>query len=167
MLTESLLPLALILSTLLVSFVAGFVLLFAIVVMPGIGSLGNRDFLRAFQVVDKVIQDNQPVFLFVWLGSAAALVVAAVLGFWQLDGAPRTLIVVATGLYLLGVQLPTIVVNIPLNNQVQSLNLDTLDDTSLAEERENFEVRWNRWNVIRTVVGCVVSVMLLIAVQLI
>jgi len=62
--------------------------------------------------------------------------------------------------------LPTIAVNIPPNNRVQSLNLDTLDETSLAEERQIFEARWNRWNVIRTVVGCLVSVMLLIAIQL-
>ena len=166
MLAESMLAMALILSTLLCTLVAGFVLLFAIVVMPGIGSLGNRDFLRAFQVVDKVIQDNQPLFLFVWLGSAAALVLAALLGFLQLEGAPRALIVVATVLYLLGVQLPTIAVNIPLNNRVQSLNLDTLDDMSVDRERQAFEVRWNRWNGIRTVVGCVVSVVLLIAIQL-
>ena len=166
MFIEFVLSVVLIFSTLLCSLVAGFVLLFAIVVMPGIGSLGNRDFLRAFQVVDKVIQDNQPVFLFVWLGSAATLVVAAVLGFWQLDGAPRALIVVATALYLLGVQLPTIAINIPLNNRVQSLDLDTLDEKSLADERQVFEPRWNRWNVIRTVVSCVVSVLLLIALQL-
>ena len=166
MLTESLLSVVLILSTLLCSLVAGFVLLFTIVVMPGIGSLSNRDFLRAFQVVDKVIQDNQPVFLFVWLGSAAVLVVTAVIGFWQLDAAPQALTIVATVLDLLGVQVPTIVVNIPLNNRVQSLNLDTLEEESLATERQVFEARWNRWNVIRTVVSCLVSALLLTAIQL-
>lgn len=166
MFIEFFLSVVLILSALLCSLVSGFVLLFAIVVMPGIGSLRNSDFLRAFQVVDKVIQDNQPIFLFVWLGSAAALVVTAVLGFWQLDAAPRALTIVATVLYLLGVQAPTISINIPLNNRVQSLDLDTLDEKSLADERQVFEARWNRWNVIRTVVSCVVSVLLLIAIQL-
>lgn len=50
------------LATLLCSLVAGFLFSFAIVVMPGISDLNDREFLRAFQVMDRVIQNNQPVF---------------------------------------------------------------------------------------------------------
>ena len=46
---HSVLIVALILATFLCTLVAGFVLLFAIVVMPGITPLTNREFLRAFQ----------------------------------------------------------------------------------------------------------------------
>ena len=67
-------------ATLLCSLVTGFLLAFAIVVMPGIRKLNDREFLRAFQVIDGVIQDNQPVFMVVWVGSIVALLVAAVLG---------------------------------------------------------------------------------------
>src|SRR5918998_418790 len=74
------------LATLLCSLVAGFLFAFAVVVMPGIRNLGNRDFLRAFQVIDGIIQKNQPIFTLVWVGSVVALVIAAVLGFGQLDG---------------------------------------------------------------------------------
>jgi hypothetical protein len=34
----------------------------AVVVMPGIRNLGNREFLRAFQEVDRIIQRGHPVF---------------------------------------------------------------------------------------------------------
>ena len=69
-------------SILLCSLVAGLVLTFAIIVMPGIKSLKDRDFLRAFVVMDRVIQNNHPVFMFVWLGSAAAVIVLAILAIW-------------------------------------------------------------------------------------
>ena len=65
---------ALILATLLCSLTAGFVLAFAVVVMPGIRSLNDREFIRAFQVIDRVIQNRQPIFVLVWIGSIVALV---------------------------------------------------------------------------------------------
>ena len=55
---------ALIVATLLCSLVAGFVFAFAVVVMPGIKGLPDREFIRAFQVMDGVIQNNQPMFVF-------------------------------------------------------------------------------------------------------
>ncbi|MGB5425029.1 MAG: hypothetical protein WBN03_22880, partial [Desulfobacterales bacterium] len=60
---------ALILATFLCSLVAGFLFAFSVVVMPGIRSLNDREFIRAFQVMDRVIQNNQPIFMLVWIGS--------------------------------------------------------------------------------------------------
>ena len=60
----------LVVATLLCTLVAGFVFAFAVVVMPGIRSLGDGEFLRAFQVMDRVIQNNQPIFMLAWIGSA-------------------------------------------------------------------------------------------------
>ena len=59
---------ALFLATFLCSLVAGFLFAFALVVMPGIRSLNDREFIRAFQVIDRVIQNNQPIFMLVWVG---------------------------------------------------------------------------------------------------
>lgn len=155
---------ALMTATLLCSLVAGFVLAFACVAMPGLGTLGDRDFLRAFQVVDRVIQNNQPVFMLVWVGSIVALVASGALGFRQLEGMDRLLLVGAVLVYLLGVQLPTMAINVPLNNQLQSLELGALDETALAEARLAFEPRWNRWNTIRTFLAALVSALLIILV---
>ena len=46
------LELVLILATLLCALTAGLVFAFASVVMPGIGKLGDREFIRSFQVID-------------------------------------------------------------------------------------------------------------------
>jgi len=154
--------LTLIVATFLCSLVAGFVFAFAVVVMPGIGHLGDGEFLRAFQVMDRVIQNSQPVFLLVWMGSVIALLASAALGFGQLDGTGRLLIVVAVLVYLLGVQVPTVTINVPLNNTVQTLEIAAMDETAQAAARQDFEVRWNTWNSIRTGLASLVSVLLII-----
>ena len=66
--------------------------------------------------------------------------------------------------YLPGVQLTTFTINIPLNNRLQSLNLDAMDESAQEAAREGFEGRWNRWNAIRTIVSCVVSLLLMLLV---
>lgn len=154
--------LTLIVATFLCSLVAGFVFAFAVVVMPGIGNLGDGEFLRAFQTMDRVIQNNQPVFMLVWMGSVIALLAAAALGFGQLDGTGRLLIIVAALVYLLGVQLPTVTINVPLNNTVQTLDIETMDESALATARRDFEQRWNYWNSTRTILASLVSVLLII-----
>lgn len=154
----------LILATFLCSLVAGFLFAFAVVIMPGINKLNDKEFIRAFQVMDGVIQNNQPLFMLVWLGSALVLIIAAVLGIGQLDGVGRLLIISAALIYILGVQLPTITINIPLNNKIQTLNVDAMGEESHKAARDNFESRWNRWNKNRTVLSSLVSVLLIILV---
>ena len=147
---------ALIAATLLCSLVAGFVFAFTVVVMPGIQGLNDREFIRAF------IQNDQPLFVFVWVGSVVALVVAAVLGIGQLDGGGRLLLLIAAGTYVLGVQVPTIAINVPLNNTLQTLDVDRVKATTHADARREFEPRWNRWNTIRTALASVTSALLMI-----
>ena len=153
---------ALILATFLCSLVGGLLFAFAIVVMPGIRSLNDREFIRAFQVMDRVIQNNQPIFLLVWVGSVVALLTSAVLGIGQLDGVGRLLIIFAALAYLLGVQLPTVTINIPLNNKLQTLDVDAMNETKQKETRKDFEPRWNLWNSIRTAFASLASAFLII-----
>ena len=160
--TEATFQIVLILATLLCSLIAGFLFAFAIIVMPGIKTLNDREFIRAFQVIDGVIQNNQPLFVAVWMGSVAASVVAAGLGFGQLDGTQRLLLIAAPIVYILGVQLSTFTINVPLNNRLQALNVDTMDEVALKAARMDFEPGWNRWNLVRTPFAGLVSVLLMI-----
>ena len=153
---------ALLAATLLCALTTGLVFTFYVVVMPGIKSLPDRDFLCAFQVMDRVIQQNDPRFLVVWVGSVVALVAAVLLGFGALEGALWFVLLGVTVAYLLGVQLPTAVVNVPLNNRLQALDLDALDPAALRASREEFEGRWTRWNTFRTVFAGLSTASLLI-----
>ena len=153
---------ALLLSALLCSLVAGIVLTFAIVVMPGIRSMGDRDYLMAFKVMDRVIQNNQPVFMLVWVGSALLLLATTVWGFWRLEGLDRILLVVAGVIYIFGVQVPTGTINVPINNRLQAQDLDTSSETELRALAETYETRWLRWNTIRTIAAIATTVLLLV-----
>ncbi len=151
---------ALVSAALLCSLVAGFLFAFAAVAMPGIGRLKDRSFIRAFQEIDGVIQNNQPIFLLVWVGSAITLIASATIGFFQLDGTNRSMLIGAAVVYLLGVQLPTVRVNIPMNNAIQALNIETMNDEEAASARNDFEGRWNRWNLARTLIATAVALAL-------
>ena len=53
--------------------VGGFIFPHAIIVMPGLSKLNDKDFIRASQVTDAVIQSKQPLFMFTWIGSIVAM----------------------------------------------------------------------------------------------
>jgi uncharacterized membrane protein len=152
----------LILATFLCSLVAGFLFAFAVVIMPGIGRLDDGGFIRAFQVIDRVIQNNQPLFILMWVGSALSSMAVAVWGLWALDGTDRLILVAATLAYLLSVQVPTATINIPLNKQLQKLEPSTMSEMMRKHARDDFEARWNRWNIIRTAAASLTSILLLI-----
>lgn len=153
---------ALVLSALLCALVAGFLFAYAIVIMPGIKNLDDKAFIRAFQVTDRVIQDNHPLFIFVWLGSAVALIVCTLTGLAQLEGTDQLLLLVAAAAYLGGVQVSTVVVHLPLNNALQEYDVESMSAAELSAARAGFEPRWNRSNEVRTAIACGVSLALIV-----
>jgi uncharacterized membrane protein len=112
--------------------------------------------------MDRIIQNNQPLFMLIWAGSVVVLTTSAVLGFGQLDGIGRLLIILAALVYILGVQLPTITINVPLNNKLQTLDVDAMNEPAHKTARDDFEPRWNQWNAIRTVLASLVAALLII-----
>ena len=152
----------LIVSTLLCALVTGFIFTYAVVVMPGFAKLDDRDFIRAFQVTDGVIQNNQPLFMLAWVGSIVSIVATMILGFIELHGIERWTVFAIGFVYLMGVQGITIRVHLPLNNRLQRLEIDEMDPESLSKERNKFETRWNYFNNIRTLIAFAVSFSLML-----
>ena len=141
-----LLDISLIFSILFCSLVGGFIFTYAIVVMPGLSNLNDKDFLRAFQVTDAIIQNKQPLFLFTWIGSIVAILTAVLVSL-LIVGLKETWLIVLIGVaYLLGVQGITIAIHIPLNNQIQKVKIEELNDKTLADARLKFETKWNFFN---------------------
>lgn len=157
----SIFEITLLLATFLCSLSAGFLLAFAIVTMPGLKNLDDKAFIRAFQVIDDIIQNFQPIFMLVWIGSVVALIVSTVLGVGQLDDNGRLLIIYASLIYIFGVQVPTGTINVPMNNKLQTLDVNAMNEVALKAAREDFEPRWNQWNVIRTILASIVSSLLI------
>ena len=156
------LDISLIFSITLCSLVSGFIFTYSIVVMPGLSKLNDKDFLKAFQVTDAVIQNNQPLFMFTWIGSILAVLATILVSLVSIGFVESWLIVLVAFAYLLGVQGITVAIHIPLNNQIQRIKIEDLNYEALADQRLKFEKKWNFFNYIRTSIAISVSVLLLI-----
>ena len=144
------------------SLVTGFVVTYAVVVMPGLSKLSDKEFLRAFQTTDRVIQNKHPLFMIIWLGSiisVAGTIISSIANFGPLDS---LFVILAGSLYFLGVQGLTIIIHLPLNKRIQAIDIENLTSQELNEERSKFERKWNFFNNIRSVISFSVSFILLI-----
>ena len=150
------------LSILSCSLVTGFIFTYAIIVMPGLSKLSDKEFLKAFQVTDAIIQNKQPIFMVIWVGSIVSVLSLILISIVYVGLSETWLIVLVALIYLMGVQGITILIHLPLNNQIQKLNLEKLNDENLKNERLNFEIKWNFFNNIRTTIAFFVSLTLLI-----
>ena len=149
-------------STLLCSLVTGFILTYAIVVMPGLSKLDDKEFIKAFQVTDGIIQNNQPIFILIWVGSIISVVSTIIISIFTLGLLEGWKIIFVSLVYLIGVQAITIIIHLPLNRRIQKIDLNSTNLQSLNEERKNFETKWNYFNNIRTVVAFLVTLFFLL-----
>ncbi len=148
-------------STLLCSLVTGFILTYAIVVMPGLSKLDDKEFIKAFQVTDGIIQNNQPIFILIWVGSIISVVSTIIISIFTLGLLEAWKIIFVSLVYLLGVQAITIIIHLPLNKRIQNIDINSTNLQSLNEERKNFETKWNYFNNIRTVIAFLVTLFFL------
>ena len=149
-------------SVILCALVTGFIFTYAIVVMPGFSKLSDKEFIKAFQVTDEVIQNNQPLFMITWIGSIISILLTIIVATATTGLSNSWLIILVGFIYLLGVQGVTIVIHLPLNNNIQKMDIDKMTDKNLGEERRKFQKKWNFFNNIRTSVAFLVSVTLIL-----
>ena len=149
-------------SILLCSLVTGFILTYAIVVMPGLSKLDDKEFIKAFQVTDGIIQNNQPIFILIWVGSIISVVSTIIISIFTLGILEGWKIIFVSLVYLIGVQAITIIIHLPLNKRIQNIDINSTNLQSLNEERKNFETKWNYFNNIRTVIAFLVTLFFLL-----
>ena len=153
---------SLVFAVLTCSLVTGFIFTYAVVVMPGFSKLDDKEFLRAFQVTDGVIQNNQPLFMLTWVGSIISVLSVIVISLLSLGLSEAWKLIVVGLIYLLGVQGITISIHLPLNNRIQAIDINNMNNQSLNEERTKFEMRWNYFNKIRTFIAFFTSLSFLL-----
>ena len=161
----SFLDISLFLSVLFCALATGFILTYAIVVMPGLSKLDDKEFIKAFQVTDGIIQNNQPIFILIWLGSIISVLSTIIVSIFSLGILEAWLIIFTSVVYLLGVQVITITIHLPLNRHIQKIDINSTNSQTLSYERKNFETKWNYYNNIRT--GIAVFVVLIFILILI
>jgi len=147
------LDISLFFSILLSALVTGFILTYAIVIMPGLSNLDDKEFIKAFQVTDGIIQNNQPIFILIWIGSIVSVLSTIITSILSLGILDAWLIIFVGVVYLLVVQGITISIHLPLNKSIQNIDINSSNFETLSKERKNFETKWNYFNNVRTVVA--------------
>ena len=117
------LDISLFFSILLCALATGFILTYAIIVMPGLSKLDDKEFIKAFQVTDGIIQNNQPIFILIWVGSIISVLGTIITSILSLGIVEAWPIIFVGVIYLLGVQVITILIHLPLNKPVSYTHL--------------------------------------------
>lgn len=148
----------LVISTTITGLTAGLFYSWSVSVTPGIGRLDDREYLASFQAMNRAIIN--PLFMICFLGAAVMLPVTTFAHrgtqqFWLLVG--------ATVCYLAGVIALTFAGNIPLNNALDKLKINSSTADQLATFRAQFENKWNMLNHIRSVTNTAALVLAILA----
>lgn len=135
--------------------VAGLFFAFSTFIMKALGRIDPVAGIAAMNSINEVILRSlfMPLFWGTTLASAVLVVVA--IGAW--DEAGATALMVGGVVYLLGMFVCTVAIEVPLNNQLKSA---AASDAALSAW-QRYRVRWTRWNHVRTV-SCALSCALFI-----
>ncbi|WP_436517073.1 DUF1772 domain-containing protein [Ekhidna sp. To15] len=145
-------------TVLLVGLSAGFFFAWSVSVIVGTKKLGDSTYLETMQSINKEILN--PLFFTVFFGSLLALILNT---YCLQDIKPQFwLVLAATLIYLFGTIGVTGLGNVPLNNQLEALNLTELSPTRLNEFRKHYESDWNRFHLIRTLSALASFILLII-----
>ena len=156
------LDISLFFSILLSALVTGFILIYALVIMPGLSKLDDKEFIKAFQVTDGIIQNNQPIFILIWIGSIVSVLSTIITSILSLGILDAWLIIFVSVVYLLLVQGITILIHLPLNKSIQNIDINSSNSETLSKMRKSFETKWNYFNNVRKVVAFFVVLIFLL-----
>ena len=152
----------LVLATLLTGLTAGLCFTWNNAVTPGVGQLVDMGYLRSFQEMNRAIIN--PIFLIVFFGPFFLHIVNIFL-FKSSSGTLLWMVVASAALYIIGLVAVTIFGNVPLNEILDKTDLMQASAEELKLLRDKFEVKWNRFHLIRTV-STVLSFLLLLIICL-
>ncbi|MFF5261245.1 DUF1772 domain-containing protein [Actinomadura viridis] len=135
-------------AVLLTGGMAGIFFAFSNSVMPGLNAIKAEQAIAAMQSMNQKILN--PLFMLHFMGAPlfAALAGGALLLVGQRSAA--VLFFVAAGLYVLGAFLPTVVVNVPMNNALDGAGVPA-GAAEAARIWAGHAPRWTAWNNLRAV----------------
>lgn len=151
----------LILTTLSSGLMAGLFYSWSISVTPGLAKVNDENYLKAFQSMNRAILN--PVFLIIFMGLVILLILLSYLSYNSTEPAQFWYILSATVLYIAGVIVVTIFGNVPMNNKLEVLQIESINLEQMASFRLGFENKWNKLNMIRTICSALSFLMLIMA----
>ena len=129
-------------------------------VKPGIGTLDDMTYMKAFQAMNRLILNR--LFYIVFILPVLTISISTYMSFGSTKLYVFELFLLSTLLYVLGVFLITILGNIPLNELLENTDLEKISLTELSDLRGKIENKWNNFNLIRTVSSFISFLLLVI-----
>lgn len=150
-------------SVLLTGLVAGLFYGYQCSVNKGLGNLPDADYLKAFQSINRSIQN--PVFFLSFFGSIILLAVTTLLNYKAGQTTTCYFLVAALIIYMIGVCGVTIFGNVPLNEQLDVFDITAASPEAIVNMRIAFESAWNSFHGIRTFFSILTFLLTIIGIR--
>jgi len=148
-------------STFLTGLTTGLCFTWANAVTPGIGRLNDLGFLQAFQQMNRTIIN--PTFIVIFMGPF--FVHLANVYLFRATSSPLFwIIIIAALLYIIGLVFVTLFGNVPLNELLDKVDLNQATPEELKSLRDQFENKWNRLHLIRTITTSISFALLIVSI---
>ena len=145
----------------LTGLMAGIFFTWSNAVKLGIGKLGDIEYLRALQSMNRVILNN--AFRIIFLGAIIAVALVPVFYFNLYPKNIFWLFVFTLVIYWIGVFGVTVSGNIPLNEILDKTNLESITLEEIKTLRKSIELKWNNYNLIRCISSGITFILLIVS----
>lgn len=142
---------------------AGFFYAWSVSVIPGTQKIDDLSYLNAMQSINREILN--PAFFIVFFGSLITLICTTYFSYGSSTGG-FWLLVVSTMSYLIGTLGVTGRGNVPLNNELEALDIAKLGAKQIAEFREHYELRWNKLHTYRMIFSVLAFILAVLALNI-
>ena len=136
---------------------------FSTFVMRGLDRTGPVDAITAMRGINAEANGN-PAFLLAYFGATILALAVGVIAVVQLNQPGSWWLLIGAVLGILGAII-TMVFNVPLNNQLDTVNPDGLSTADAAREWQAYFSTWTAWNHVRTVTSFLGAALLLLGLR--
>lgn len=133
--------------------IGGFFYAYSVSVMQGLNNLPDSDAIRAMQELNQGTRNG--VFLFTFLFTPILSVLCAAALYWKGNRVTGVLLLTAAAVYFIGSFLPTVNINVPMNHEIEALDVATLSTADAARVWAEYSVTWTYWNTIRAIMALI------------
>lgn len=130
-------------------------------VTPGLARLSDAQYLAAMQSMNRAILN--PVFFSCFFGALLLLPLSAYIEYRQHTVWAFRFLLGASLVYGIGVFGVTMFGNVPMNERLDAFDLSAATADAMNAHRTSFEARWNRLNNIRSIMGALAMVLVILA----
>jgi uncharacterized membrane protein len=140
--------------------VAGIFFAFSAFIMTALGRLPPEGGISAMQSINVAVLN--PMFLFVFFGTAVAALILAVAAFAGWSPSQSPCLLAGALLYLAGTIFVTMAFNVPLNNRLAAGGAKSAEGASVWK---TYLSAWTAWNHVRTIAALVACALFILALR--